>query len=465
MLKKLVVLAVVLVLSALAAEGTARLFYRLIEHRPMDTAELDARKHQLVREARSLEVQRTGRRARGTELALHPYLGFVYDPAYDPEGTRQAHGLPVSPHGFLDDKLPVRPAAKDEVVVGFFGGSMALWVSSEGAAALAAELARIPELRGKRIVIVRLALGGGKQPQQLQALAYLLSLGAHFDLIVNLDGFNEVALPPGANVARRVFPFYPRDWATMVGELDDPMVTRLAGEITALVRFRGLWAEAFLEPGLRDTALTTLLWRAVDGAIGRLTAARRLDLAEYEGQLEPDQRRFSAQGPVRDYASDAEMYSDLARMWKDASLQMHRLSRANGIRYVHFLQPNQYFPGSKPLGEEERKVAIREGSEFGRSVARGYPLIRDAAPELVREGVELHDLTGIFAGLEEPLYVDDCCHVSARGNAMIGRKMGEAIAQGFAERRERRRRDEGTPEPAATPPDDDAGAPFAERTG
>jgi hypothetical protein len=448
MLRKLFLALVVFAVATLVAEGLARVAYRVAEHRPLDLEAVDARKRQLVEEASALDV-RGDRKARGTFLALHPYLGYVYDPAFDPEGMRRQHGLPVSAFGFLDDKWPVMQGSDRDVVVGIFGGSMAWWVSKEGADTLIAELERIPELRGKRIILVRTALGGFKQPQQLMALTYLLSLGAHFDIVVNLDGFNEVALTPEANVKHQVFPFFPRDWAVLVGELDDPMVTRLAGEITALTRLRGHWAELFLFPGLRSFAIPTLAWRAGDGLLGRMTAARRLDLAAYEGQLEPEQRRFASHGPLLRYRDLDETEADMARVWRDSSLQMHRLARANGARYYHFLQPNQYLPESKPMLEQERKVALRPGNEYGKNVVLGYPLLQESGKSLEREGVRFYDLTGIFAGIGAPLYIDDCCHVNAEGNAMLGRRVGELIAEDYAaERRARRQRaTEGPAEP------------------
>lgn len=44
------------------------------------------------------------------------------------------------------------------------------------------------------MTVLNLGQGGWKQPQQLLALNYFLSLGQRFDVIVNLDGFNEIAL-------------------------------------------------------------------------------------------------------------------------------------------------------------------------------------------------------------------------------------------------------------------------------
>jgi hypothetical protein len=39
---------------------------------------------------------------------------------------------------------------------------------------------------------------------------------------------------------------------------------------------------------------------------------------------------------------------------------MARLAEANGARYLHFLQPNQYLEGSKPISDEEREIVIEK---------------------------------------------------------------------------------------------------------
>jgi hypothetical protein len=53
---------------------------------------------------------------------------------------------------------------------------------------------------------------GWKQPQQPLALSYFLSLGAKYDVVMNLDGFNELALPFLNNLRAGVYPFFPRLW-------------------------------------------------------------------------------------------------------------------------------------------------------------------------------------------------------------------------------------------------------------
>src|SRR6185436_6541397 len=55
----------------------------------------------------------------------------------------------------------------------------------------------IPRFANKPIRILSFALGGHKQPQQLMILTYYLSLGQPLDVIINVDGFNEISTAPG----------------------------------------------------------------------------------------------------------------------------------------------------------------------------------------------------------------------------------------------------------------------------
>ena len=60
----------------------------------------------------------------------------------------------------------------------------------------------IPEIRDRRIRVVNFALGGYKQPQQFILASYLLE---NFDMVINIEGFNEMAL-------RDLYPLYPTDF-------------------------------------------------------------------------------------------------------------------------------------------------------------------------------------------------------------------------------------------------------------
>jgi hypothetical protein len=141
------------------------------------------------------ELDRSRPRWLRTDI-LHPYLGFTRQ-----EGDFDA-GLGLVANGPL-----MAERGDSRVVVALTGGS----VASYCAPVLESEFNRRLEASGsaRRVRIQNLAQHGFKQPQQLMALTFALTLGARFDLVVNLDGFNEVALAE-VNVLDGVHPAYPR---------------------------------------------------------------------------------------------------------------------------------------------------------------------------------------------------------------------------------------------------------------
>ncbi|MEY4951531.1 MAG: hypothetical protein RL698_3742 [Pseudomonadota bacterium] len=435
MLKRLVVFLSLSVFSLVACEMVARWVYGRVQGHPVDFRPVDARKRELLAEAIALGPS-ADPAVPSDPWALHPYLGVLRDPAVALEPPPGDPGLPVSAFGFVDDKSPIVEASPDRLVVGLFGGAVAWRVSKDGAAAIEAALARVPALRGRKLVLVRTAIDGGKQPQQLLALTWLLSLGAHFDAVVDLDGYDEVVVAVRANAARGVNLAYPGGWDLQFARFQDPVRGRLDGEIATMTRLRGWWAEAFLLPQLRSSALATLVWRAGDDAIARKTVDRRLELADRGGQLDQRRHSFAEHGPPQAYPSEDAMMADLVRVWRESSLQMHRLAAANGILYFHFLQPTPYFPGSKPMTAAERRVALLPDGIEARSVARAYPMLRDAALDLRAAGVRFHDLSGAFEGQEAPLFVDQDGRINERGAAILGRRVGEAMAHEWRGREE-----------------------------
>src|SRR6185295_4628154 len=246
-----------------------------------------------------------------TPITPHPFLGFTYDPNFNPAGVLRNHGVPVSDWGFLDDKPPIQPKSKDKVIVGIFGGSVAMWFSLHGLPTLFEELRKAPELKGKELVVVRTALGGFKQPQQLQTLSYLLALGAHFDVLINLDGFNEVALAAGSNVQQGTFAFYPRDWPGLLGAVGDPAMVRLVGEVSYLEARRGRIAAFFSRPVVRHSVFAGLIWRILDRRLGNEIGGIQVALAQFHPMEGTVARQYAARGPARHYANDQEMYRDL----------------------------------------------------------------------------------------------------------------------------------------------------------
>ena len=134
--------------------------------------------------------------------AVHPYFGFTHTPGTPfeiPESLRAAGTTAprlqtnnfgfVSPHDY-----PLPKTREDEVIIGMFGGSVGVWFCQLGAPRLVERLQQHPYFRNKALVPLCFSHEGYKQPQHALVLAYFLSLGQPFDLVINIDGFNDVAL-------------------------------------------------------------------------------------------------------------------------------------------------------------------------------------------------------------------------------------------------------------------------------
>jgi lysophospholipase L1-like esterase len=123
------------------------------------------------------------------------------------------------------------------------------------------------------------------------------------------------------------------------------------------------------------------------------------------------------------------MMATLVANWERCSLMLEKTCRAHGIRYYHILQPNQYVPGSKPMGEEEKKVALWDQLPGKPLIEEGYPLLREGGRRLAKQGVRFHDLSMAFAKSKEPFYFDNCCHFNRAGNEVLARAVARAVLE------------------------------------
>lgn len=372
---------------------------------------------------RGRAAARIGHRFRGTfwEEVVHPYLGFVVKPppGVDPDSI-QALGLPwggefVGEHG------------RDTIVIGLFGGSVAAYFGDMGGVdRVAAALADHPALAGKRVVPVLAAHIGFKQPQQLMTLAWLQALGVRFDWVILLDGFNEVVVPPFELEPAGVFPFFPGRWGQRVASLETNTALREAiGEIAYRKSRRASAAASFLGSPFAKSRFAELLWALWDQREERALEAVRQRVAAGEGAAASTD--YAAKGPTHARVDPDAFAAELATFWMESAREMRALAEGRGGRFFHFLQPNQHVPGSKPIGADEAEIALRGGEAFAPHVVRGYAALRERGRVLAGEGAQFHDMTQVFAEVEEPLYVDNIGHIGKRGNELLADAIAAAI--------------------------------------
>lgn len=352
---------------------------------------------------------------------IHPYLGFVHDPTLM---------LSQNEFGFPGPDSPLAKRSARTLTVAIFGGSFAEQMAFYGGRALVAELQKSPEFSDRGIIIKTLALPGYKQPQQLFALAYFLTLGAEYDIAINLDGFNEVVLPPGENMSKGVHPIYPRSWLTRVEGYNDARMLKMIGHIYLLEKGRKRWAQLFSSSPLQYSFIANILWKYFDTEQANGKIAQEAELAQYKIE-KTEKVNFLSSGPPFRYDGGPDLYSALADIWANSSLQMHRLCQANGIAYFHFLQPNQHLPGTKPMTRAERRKALNGASlHCLEGVREGYPRLIEKGKALRSQGVDFRDFTMIFSADQEVLYKDNACHLNEKGYTLIAQAIGRTIVAG-----------------------------------
>ncbi|MBF0228848.1 MAG: hypothetical protein HQK63_04560 [Desulfamplus sp.] len=343
---------------------------------------------------------------------IHPYLGFTQDPK---------RNIGVSSLGFpslqLNQYIKKDP---NKIIIALMGGSFAreiYFLVGDNIVNLCSEYFN------KEIILLNFAVGGYKQPQQLIALNYLLMSGAEFDIVINVDGFNEIALPVVENIKYGVSPFYPRMWINRVKNLYDPSEIRLIGKIEAFKSFKRSLAYFFNEKKLYRSPALSLIWQIVDRKFdGKIASAN----IEMRGVLD-HAVSFAATGPEYKWDSEEKLYSDLSQIWLNSSVMMNNICRANGIEYYHVLQPNQYVPNSKILSSNESKYAYDPNHPYRDPVLKGYSFLRENGKLLSKQNIHFIDLADIFKENSETFYKDTCCHLNTNGYLIVVEKILEYI--------------------------------------
>jgi len=257
------------------------------------------------------------------------------------------------------------------------------------------------------------------------AYAYALSLGGEFDILINLDGFNEIAL---YSVGTPVNPIFPYEWQMLASNTLSPEDISQVGRIEVLEQERAELAAALMSSRLRFSVAVNTVWQLADRHF--VNWLRQVRQRYSRARLERQNLPFSITGPPFEQTSQSLFYSHLAGIWARSSRALDALSKTHGVRYFHFLQPNQYVPDSKrAFSEKERASAYNVNGAWAAQATAGYPALIKAGTTLRAVGVNYHDLTTLFLNDNRTMYEDACCHLSELGNEVLGRRIGMIIAK------------------------------------
>ena len=355
--------------------------------------------------------------------AVHPYFGFTHKPGvpFDiPEPLRRGTATPArlltnnfgfaSPHQY-----PVRKSNDDQFIVGIFGGSVGLWFCHVGAPRLLERLKAHAFFGNKEIIPLCFAHEGYKQPQEAAVLAYFLSIGQTFDLVVNIDGFNDVALgsinnergldfsmpsvqhlDPLINIVNQSA-LTPEKLETLAGIFRD---RRRLIELTERISTNRIASINFV----LDRYHRVVLDRYVRG-LGRYSNLPSNRADNVFVQVVPSLGPRNAE----------KLHADIAAMWHDSSVLMRNMLAERSAGYFHFLQPNQYY-STRRFSAEEAAIALNEASPYRTSVSPGYAALVAAGSTLQTKNVRFFDATHVFDREPAHMYMDDCCHYTQAGN-------------------------------------------------
>jgi hypothetical protein len=257
----------------------------------------------------------------------------------------------------------------------------------------------------------------------LLALSYFLALGASFDAVINLDGFNEMVLPMAENSASGVNPFYPRNWQLYATKSLAPISVALAGEVSVIKKRLAYWGKLTGRFPIRESHVALALWQQY---YTRMTA-RQQALEDQIRRHRAIDSAITAQesGPPHVTTSGTVIYSDLAVVWRNSSEQLYALCKANGIDYYHFLHPNQYYNGTRTLTAWERENVVVGMGPYQEHAEAGFEHFRAAGQLLKASGVPYYDLSSAFADEAESVYRDSCCHYNERGTEILAENIAE----------------------------------------
>ncbi|RBP49211.1 hypothetical protein [Arenicella xantha] len=360
---------------------------------------------------------------------LHPYVGFSIDGKRIDPNCKSSDKTQCASRIKVDTDRPLAKRSDKTAVVGVLGGSFADGTVRGGSKRYFDKVMRsIPEFEGKEVVVYNMAMGAYKQPQQLMQLAYYLSLGAEFDVIINLDGFNEMAASYYGWRDAGLHPAFPKSWNHRVSSSLTKAGLRAYSHKFQLLESRSGLAEWTSTFPVRWSPMINFLWRIMDpGYIDRIAKAD----AEIDQLFNPSDKNrdfaYEALGPDFDLESAEAVAEYAAKIWVDSSLAMRDLAEGNGARYYHFLQPNQYIDGAKLFNPAEKAIAILPKGGYGNVYRQTFPILIKESQRLIQQNIHFYDLTYMFKDIPDTLYVDNCCHLNPKGYDIVVREIAKTV--------------------------------------
>ncbi len=360
---------------------------------------------------------------------LHPFFGYVLKQGAFPNEKLK---LKVNKEGFYSRyEYPFIKTNKKQFIIGIFGGSVAnnFAVDEYITQRLSKKLQSYPEFADREIVVLNFGNGGYKQPQQLLILNYFLALGQELDLVINIDGFNEVALSNLNNKAQL--------------EIGMPSVqhiqplTSLASNVSpevmsAIVQINDNKKQLKASIDKLQTCQIALCHAVTSLRVKQLVNNYQQAIVKYDAQVKQSNSDTANSSivyiPKADSVlPDAAAYDKMASLWYESSIGMNQILSSRNIKYFHFIQPNQYYPTKRAFTAKEKEIAISKDSPYIEGVTKGYPVLLSKVDDLQKAGVNVFSAVNILDNTKETVYKDACCHYNAAGGDIFTEYISSSI--------------------------------------
>ncbi len=434
-IKKVIFYAVIVAVNCVFLELVAYGFFRA-KYGEFSRAQLQQERLGVVASVQTGPVF-TGKEADTTEAEskkqeqlkeiIHPYAGYTVQGSRSKSGCNlQADNPWACKERVARPEDSPMPKRNDHTLnVALLGGSVAVGtVNGAPPNYYQKRLAALPEYQGRNIVLHMLAAGGYRQPQPLMLLNYYQTLGAEYDLVIALDGFNEIAIAGTEYKRHKIHPSFPRSWKFRMSDKVSPDLILLLAEKVALEKKHIARATFFSSPLPRNSVTFNLLWKVMHSNFSAQlsTLNTQAEQAQVTDADTPEEFQFEGIGPRYPFTDWETLFEYSAALWGNSTLLSNSAAKTHGGKFFHFLQPNQYIEGAKPtMSAAERAVAFSPAGKggYGNWYKKGYSYLKKEQARVQKMGVHSVDLTYLYEQEAGEIYIDSCCHVNSKGSAMI----------------------------------------------
>ncbi|RKZ76893.1 MAG: hypothetical protein DRQ57_01900 [Gammaproteobacteria bacterium] len=364
-------------------------------------------------------------------IALHPYFGWInvpnkkfneidtvlnrIDPYHNTYSTNN-WGFPSS----FDYPYIRQP---DDFLVFILGGSVAAYFGIVEGSHFVKKLKEIGIK--KSIKLINLASFGYKQPQQLNVFLHAIVSGMKPDLVINIDGFNEIGLGYSNKVHYSMNPVYPsgHHWFSNIFELSNELGSRK--DIVKLLANK----YSLNEMELRLYKYLTKFSGSNIVRIVLLTIYDYMKVQEAKIEESISIKASSSSNITKNfyssvYQSDTNFHSSceyLVSIWRNSVNLIDNVCDKMGCFFVEVAQPTFSYKYSKDVLTANEKSSFSHGT-WDQGIKSCYGILEKDIGIMKTKGLNTLNLIRVFKSINSDIFVDQV-HFNKKGYDIFSNKI------------------------------------------